>query len=179
MWTTSCGPGILPQTRCPSMSSVRSLWRQGMGSVWLPRRSTPASLSSDPPVSSSQSEPNIILHIRCVSVNISIAGTVLCTPLWSSPRQCLSHLAPPPPWPTLGTRRAVEPMCPGPTPHSTLLPATASPIHSMNLTGVTARAIPTSMDTMTCPSRSFSSEPFWRMTQTFWSGVLTSRHSRY
>ena len=79
MLTTSCGPGILPQTRCPSMSSVRSPWRQGMGSVLLPRRSTPASLSSDPPVSSSQSESNIMLHIRYV--NISMSGMVLCTPL--------------------------------------------------------------------------------------------------
>ena len=67
MLTTSCGPGILPQTRCPSMSSVRSPWRQEMGSVLSPRRSTPASLSSDPPVSSSQSEPKISCFISDMS----------------------------------------------------------------------------------------------------------------
>ena len=84
MLTTSCGPGILPQTRCPSMSSVRSPWRQGMGSVLLPRRSTPASLSSDPPVSWSQSEPSIILYQTSKQFNVR-DGTVYTTVIQPTP----------------------------------------------------------------------------------------------
>ena len=55
-----------------------------MGSVSSPRRSTPASLSSDPPVSSSQSKPSIILYQTSKQFNVR-DGTVYTTVIQPTP----------------------------------------------------------------------------------------------